>query len=161
MMDIFDYAMQMERDGEEYYRCLAQQTENKGLKTISTMLAEEEAKHYEIIQNMKTEKPRLPETSILSDAKNIFIQMKESKEKIDFDIEQTEFYRKAQTIEQKSIDFYLEKANEVDQEYRKQIFLKLAAEEKKHYFMLENIIEFVSRPEAWLENAEFYHLEEY
>lgn len=34
-------------------------------------------------------------------------------------------------------------------------------EEKKHYFLLDNIIEFVSRPEQWLENAEFYHLEEY
>ena len=44
---------------------------------------------------------------------------------------------------------------------KKRIFQKLAEEEKKHYFLLENIIQFVSRPETWLENAEFYHLEEY
>ena len=68
---------------------------------------------------------------------------------------------KAQDIEKKSRDFYTEKANEVKQEYQKDIFLKLAEEEKKHYFLLENIIDFISRPETWLENAEFNHLEEY
>jgi rubrerythrin len=46
-------------------------------------------------------------------------------------------------------------------ETHKEIFLKLADEEKKHYFLLENIIDFVSRPQKWLENAEFYHLDEY
>ncbi|HEW78498.1 MAG TPA: rubrerythrin, partial [Phycisphaerales bacterium] len=40
-MDIFKYAMQMEKDGEDYYRQLAQQTSNKGLQTILTMLADE------------------------------------------------------------------------------------------------------------------------
>ena len=44
---------------------------------------------------------------------------------------------------------------------QKDVFLKLADEEKKHYFLLGNIIEFISRPEHWLENAEFHHLEEY
>ena len=32
-MDIFEYAMQMETDAEDYYRSLAAQTGNKGLKT--------------------------------------------------------------------------------------------------------------------------------
>ena len=160
-MDIYDFAMRMEKDGEDYYREMARQTGNKGLITILTMLADEEVRHYKIVQKMKTEKSGMTETMILSDAKNIFMQLKESNEKIDFDIEQTELYKKAQTIEQRSMEFYLEKADEVGLEYQKQIFLKLAAEEKKHYFMLENIIEFVSRPQSWLENSEFHHLEEY
>jgi len=103
----------------------------------------------------------MAETTILTDAKNIFAQIKESGESFDFDIKQTELYKKAQDIEEKSRDFYLEKANEVKEECQKGLFLKLAEEEKKHYFLLDNIIEFVSRPEHWLENAEFYHLEEY
>lgn len=160
-MNILEYAMQMEKDGEEYYRQLAQQTTNNGLKTILTMLADEEVKHYNTIEKMKTAKPQMAETAILTDAKNVFIQLRESTEKFDFGIRQTELYKKAQDIEKKSQDFYLEKANEVKKEYQKEIFLRLADEEKKHYFLLENIIEFVSRPETWLENAEFYHLEEY
>ncbi|MFZ2147722.1 MAG: ferritin family protein [Sedimentisphaerales bacterium] len=160
-MNIFEYAMQMEKDGEEYYRQLARQTANKGLKTILTMLADEEVRHYKAIEKMKTAEPEMVGTTILSDAKNIFIQIRESNENFNYDTEQIQFYKKAQDIEEKTRDFYLEKANEVEEKYQKEVLLKLADEEKKHYFLLENIIEFVSRPETWLENAEFYHLEEY
>jgi rubrerythrin len=153
--------MQMEKDGEHYYRQLAQQTEDKGLKTILTMLADEEVKHHNTLERMQTSEPHMEDATILTDAKNIFVQIKESDESFDFDIPQTELYRKAQNIEKESCDFYLEKADEVTEEYQKEIFLRLAEEEKKHYFLLENIIQFVSRPETWLENAEFYHLEEY
>jgi hypothetical protein len=36
-------------------------------------------------------------------------------------------------------------------------------EEDKHLRIMENIVEFVSRPEPgnWLENAEWHHLETY
>ncbi len=160
-MDIFEYAMQMEKDGEAYYRQLAQQTTNKGLKTILTMLADEEVKHYNAIDKTKTGESQITETTILADAKNIFVQLKDSGEGFDVEISQIDLYKKAQDIEEKSRNFYLEKANEVGQDYQKELFLKLAEEEKKHYFLLDNIIEFVSGPEHWLENAEFYHLEEY
>ena len=160
-MDIFEFAMQMEKDGENYYRQLVQQITNKGLKTILTMLADEEVKHYNAIDKMKTSDSQMTETTILSDAKNIFVQLKDSGEGFDVEINQVDLYKKAQGIEEKSRNFYLEKANEVRQDYQKELFLKLAEEEKKHYFLLDNIIEFVSRPEHWLENAEFCHLEEY
>ncbi|MGD8787006.1 MAG: ferritin family protein [Phycisphaerales bacterium] len=160
-MDIYGYAMQMEKDGEDYYRQLAQQSENKGLRAILTMLADEEVKHYNAIEKMKTGEPQMAETTILADAKNVFVQLRETGEKFDFDVEQVALYKKAQDIEKKSEDFYREKANEVTEEYQKSLFLRFAEEEKKHYFLLENIIQFVSRPETWLENAEFNHLEEY
>jgi rubrerythrin len=160
-MDIFDYAMQMEKDGEHYYRQLAEQAGNKGLKTIFTMLAEEEVKHYRAVEAMKAAKPEMAETTVLADARNVFAQMKESGEKFDFDAGQPDLYRKAQDIEKKSQDFYREKADEVEEAYQREIFLKLADEEQQHYFLLENVIQFVSRPETWLENAEFHHLEEY
>ncbi len=161
MMNIFIYAMQMEKDGEDFYYQLAQQVPNKGLQTIFEMLATEEAKHYMVIDEMRSSRPELAETTVLSDAKNVFAQIKESNESFDFDLGQIELYKKAQELEQKSMDFYSEKAHEVEEEYQKEIFLRLAAEEKKHYFLLENIIEYVSRPKMWLENAEFCHLDEY
>jgi rubrerythrin len=161
MANVFEYAMQMEKDGEEYYRQLAQKAGNKGVKTILTMLADEEVKHYNAIEKIKTQKTQIAESDILTDAKNVFVQIKESGESFDFDINQTELYKKAQDIEKKSRDFYTEKANEVTEEYQKELFLKLAIEEQKHYVLLDNIIDFVSRPEQWLEDAEFFHLEEY
>jgi rubrerythrin len=41
-MDIYTFAMQMEKDGEEYYRELGTKCKNEGLTKIFTMLADEE-----------------------------------------------------------------------------------------------------------------------
>ena len=54
---------------------------------------------------MQTEKPDMPETTILSGAKNIFIQIKDSGEHFDLDIKQIDLYKKAQDIEQKKSGF--------------------------------------------------------
>lgn len=160
-MDIYEYAMQMEKDGEAFYRQIAEKNQSKGLRTISNMLAEDEVKHYKILKMMRTVKQSVMETSILNDSENIFEKMRETEEWFDPDTEPIELYKKAQDIENKSQDFYLEKSNEVEDESHKEIFLKLAEEEKKHFFLLENVIDFISRPQEWLENAEFNHFEEY
>jgi len=77
------------------------------------------------------------------------------------DVSQIELYRKAQGIEKMTQDFYEEKAGEAIDEAQAGIFLKIADEEKKHYFILENIINFVNKPSSWLENPEWYDMEEY
>jgi rubrerythrin len=161
-MDILEFAMEKEKYSEQQYRQLAQRTGNKGFRNIFTMLAEEEAHHYQIIQKMKNNIPeQVRQSSLLSDAKEIFQNMKDAAEKLDFETSEIELYRKTQKIEQQSRDYYLEKADQLDNDNQKQIFLTLAEEEKKHYFLLQNIIDFVAKPETWLENAEFTHLEDY
>ncbi|MBN1974534.1 MAG: ferritin family protein [Sedimentisphaerales bacterium] len=160
-MDIFEYALKMEKDGESFYRELAAKVNNKGLQLILTMLADEEARHYQAIESMRQDKYQMAETTILDDAKNIFVEMKEKKQELEPDQEQIKLYEKAQEIEKKSQQFYNEKAQQADLVEHKKLFIELAKEEEKHYFLLENIIKFVSRPKLWLENAEWYHLEEY
>ena len=161
-MNILDYAMQLEKETENFYRDLVKSTQTRGLKTIFTWLADEEVKHYRIFERMKAEgKPALAETTILQDATTVFEDMKSKHEPFHFDSIQIEAYKKAQVIEKKSQDFYQEKAKVVKDRYQQKLLLRIAEEEKKHYFLLENIIQFVSRPELWLENAEFYQLEEY
>jgi len=162
-MNIYKYAMKMEKDSENYYLELAKKTDDIGLQNILKMLANDEVKHYHIIaQMMKTDiSAELAETDILENAKNIFIKIKGKKLVFDFDLPQINFYRKAQEMEEKSYKFYMEMSDKVEIESQKKIFLKLAGEEKKHMFLLENLVEFVSRPETWIENAEFNHLEDY
>lgn len=159
-MDIYEYAMQMEKDGEAYYRELGGKTAHRGLKSILGMLADAEVKHYKLFEDMKRhENVRMTDTTILNDVKNIFIKIREEKER-DVDLSETALYKKAQDIEKKSRDFYLEKAGHVD-DAQKGIFLKIADEESKHFLILEKIIDFVNRPDYWLENPEWYHLEDY
>jgi len=45
-------------------------------------------------------------------------------------------------------------SNNVETYARKNQLLKLAKEKNKHMFLLKNPVEFVFRPEAWIENAE-------
>ncbi len=169
-MDIYTYALQMEKDGEEYYRELGTKSKNEGLKKIFAMLANEEVKHYQIIRQVR-EKTILSDTidsQVLTDVQNIFEEMRESK--LTFEqgyyvdtTEETNAYRKARDIEEKSRKFYLEKAEEEIDQQSKLLLRMLAREEDKHYRIMDNIVEFVSKPEPghWLENAEWHHLDKY
>jgi rubrerythrin len=152
--------MQLEKDGEKFYREIASGTNNRGLKKILTMLADAEVKHYMLFRNMKNnDEIQMADAPILNDVKNIFIEMREKKQ-FDADVSQIELYKKAQGIEEQTRDFYLEKAEKVVPAQR-EIFLKIADEEKRHYLILENIIKVINQPHIWLENPEWYHLEDY
>ena len=65
-MDIFEFAMEKEKFSEEYYRDLANRANHLGLKNILTMLADEEAKHYRTVEQMRTETPeQVTDVSVL------------------------------------------------------------------------------------------------
>lgn len=165
-MNIYDFAMQMEKDGENYYRQLAAASKIAGLKKIFGMLADEEVEHFRVLKQMQQQnsQARLAESHILTDVKNIFVDMKEEPGDLHVDTTaDTEAYRKARDIEQKSIDFYLEKAEEAENQAVKNLFIRLARMEEKHRNIMQNLVDFVSRSEPghWLENAEWHHLEEY
>ncbi|MFQ5721031.1 MAG: ferritin family protein [Candidatus Aminicenantales bacterium] len=160
-MNVFDYAMEMEADGRKFYLEIAAKSKNQGIKTIAKMLANDEQKHFNILKKLKEEQPVLEKTEILKNAKNVFAEMKDKIDEFIKPESEIELYKKAQEIEKKSENFYLEKAEGLKENYQKEIFKKIAEEEKKHYFLLENIIQFVSRPLTWLDDAEFYHLDEY
>jgi rubrerythrin len=160
-MDIFEYAMQMEKDGEIYYRELSAKTGNKGIKNILSMLADAEVVHYNIFQAMeKHEQIPATDSKNLAGIKNIFARLKEDGPS-GVDSSQVDLYRKAQDLEKKTRDFYLETAEASKDQNEKTIFNKVANEERKHYLILENIIDFVNKPATWLEDPEWYHLEEY
>lgn len=165
-MDIYEYAMQMEKDGENYYRELVNVSKTAGLQKIFTMLADEEVRHYEFIEEVRLTSglPRIEDTGILKNVKNIFLDMKETEHSLHIDTtKETNAFRKALDIEDKSRTFYLEKAEVVEDEHARLLFTLLAREEEKHYHIMENLVEFVSKPEPgnWLENAEWHHLDEY
>jgi rubrerythrin len=151
----------MEKDGEAFYRQMAHRTANKGLRTILTMLADEEVKHQQIVESMRQTVPSLGDSQVLTRAKNIFAEMKEADEVQPDESSQVELYQQAQALEEKSRDFYAEKAKAVDDNEQADLLEALSVEEDKHYRLLGNLVDFVSRPQRWLEDAEFNHLEDY
>jgi rubrerythrin len=161
-MDVFKFAMEKEKFSEDYYRRLSKKTSNKGLSNILTMLAQEERKHFNAIQQMQQQRPQQKmDTDVLGNARQVFENMRQSVENFSFDVTEVELYEKARDIEKDSRQFYLEKSNEVTDASYKEIFKKLADEEQKHLVLVQRICDFVARPQWFLENAEMYRFDDY
>ena len=161
-MNVFEFAMQMEQDGEAYYRELAQKAQNSGLKKIFTMLADEEGRHYATFKKIYEGMVVTPiESSVLDGVKNIFKEMKDSgKDDLSGELSQIDAYKKAISAEEKSYQLYEKKAAEVTNAGEKKILLAFAREERRHCRLLENVLKYVSSPDSWLEAAEFVHLDQ-
>jgi rubrerythrin len=164
-MNIFEYAMKMEQDGRQYYLDMAEQTDSAQLKGILQQLADDELKHYNIFKAMKegrtTEYKDTEKTTILSSVKNVFERLKSEGDGFSFSPDTRGVWEKAQQVEKDSEDFYREKAEEVGDDSQKHILNRIADEEHKHWVTIENVIRFLDRPQQWLEDAEWNHLEDY
>ena len=164
-MNVFEFAMQMEMDGKAYYEENAGKVEDPGLKKILMELAEDEQKHYNLFKALRdgadARYEDAGETAILASVKNVFQTMKDEKRSFAFADEARKIWSEAQQVEKKSEDFYREKAKEVDDDNQKNILNKIADEEHKHWVTLESVLQFLKRPEQWLEDAEWNNLEAY
>lgn len=160
-MNVFDVAMKMEMDGKAYYEKLASQTELPGLQTIFSRLAEDEQKHFEVFQAMKDGKnlPNLREGSSLATTRNIFENLS-APEAAHRDVKDTlAAYRHAMDVEAKSQHFYEKAANEETDPELKEVLLKIAAEEKQHFEIMENVYHFINSPNQYLSGAEISNRE--
>lgn len=155
-MNVYEYAMKVEKEGESYYREMSSSATNAGLKRIFTMLADEEVKHYNVFKNMmKKEDMDLENLNLITDTQTIFQTLLEEKNNVSFDAEQVQYYKDAIAREKDSHDFYAQKAEELDNEKQKKIFLHIAKEEIKHKQILEEIVTFLEEPAQWVASAEF------
>ncbi len=166
MDDIYQFAIDFEQENQEFYRECADNAENERLKSVFVELAQEEEKHEKIVRELAEEKAgeEEVESDIVPRAREAFEKIAEDFQEQGSEsltVDQVDIYREAQELEQKSSNFYTEKAEETDREDVRKAFKKLAAEEKKHEEILENIIEMVNKPQTWLDDPEWYHLDEY
>ena len=140
-MDVFEYAMNMEIEGEKIYRTLANKNNDVGLKVIFEMLADMEKEHYRVFSEMRTNNFKQAERpDILPDILKVLKWMKNRMEKITLDTPQLEIYRQAMESEKEAQVFYSEKANESNDPMTKTALLQIAEEEHRHFEILEEII---------------------
>ncbi|MDD3343980.1 MAG: ferritin family protein [Sulfurospirillaceae bacterium] len=160
-MNVYEYAMKVEKEGEAYYRDLASKTNDIGLKSILTMLADEEVKHYIVFDKMNKNQtiPSQKGADIFANAKTIFQKMKDENQTSTFNDDQVSFYRAALQSEENSYKFYTEKALMLEDASQREAFLRIAEEERQHMVLLENLVEYISSPSHWIENAEFNNMD--
>lgn len=149
-MNIFDFAIKMEVDGEAFYQKLAEESHDPRLKKIFLRLSQDEQKHRDVFLNLKEagEEIIMASTTLLDDAKTIFDSFVLSGESF---IPKTDLgaYKLALDMETKSNKFYGEAAASENDPETKKLLLKIAEEEHKHYMVLENLYDFALAPHLY------------
>ncbi|MDD4601235.1 hypothetical protein SDC9_11461 [bioreactor metagenome] len=166
-MDIFQFALQMELDGEKYYRELAAKAKQDDLKKVLESLADDEQRHYKIIQ--LAQKQTFKDIEIgpsLTNVQNVFAGNKEfvrnNKESIaKLKDEQIDLYRAALAKENESVELYKKLKENARCQEEKVICEKLIHEEEKHVEVLDNIIGMLNNVNDWVESAEFNRKDTY
>lgn len=160
-MNIFEFAIKMEQDGKAFYEKLARESHHPGLQTIFTRLAEDEQKHCDIFLDLRggAKDVAMADSTSLEFSKNVFATLPPcSGTDVKVDLES---YRYAMKIEADSFRLYEDAAKEEKESRAKDLLLKIAAEEHKHFQILENIYSFVNAPNQYLAWGEFSNLEEF
>lgn len=160
-MDIIDFAMKMEKDGRAYYEKLASETDNKELKKILKELAEEEIRHYNYFRRLKEDPEdiaggnELKGSATLTTAKNLFEELAETGREEPYSEDVVAAWTHALRNEEKSEEFYKEKAKEESNEGKRKLLLKIAAEENNHKHMVSGVIMYLKSPTTFVDSRQY------
>ena len=158
-MNPYDFAIQMSRDGEKFFRTLTKQLKKPGLRKILGILANDQVIHRRDFEKMKKAEGRtMPDAKYLTLALNPFAQRLkrlDREERVDENLPPAELYRRGQALDKECEDFYRKRAARVKNLRLKQAFLGVAEEQRKHHFSLEHLINFILEPQQELEDAEW------
>jgi len=152
-MNIYEYAMKIEKDGERYYKDLAETVEDKSLKAIFMMLADEEVKHYIAFDKMNKQQETFhhASTHLLRHTLTLLRKMRHENPHFTFSKSHISAFESALKTEKSSFDFYKEKGEMLEDGDQKEAFFAIAEEEHQHMILLENLIDFITDPDKWMD----------
>lgn len=162
-MDFYEKAFELENAAIRMYRDLSEQCgTNEGIRNILMRLINNHESHFNTLKEMKDKScGGMESTNAFTQAKSLFEKMQSEKNTFSCDIDQLRLYERARDLIIQKLEFYKGMIGKMDCDDDNKMIEKLVSEEKKHVVVLENIIEMVNRPNLWLEDAEFNHLDEY
>lgn len=155
-MNILEFAINMELEGQKYYLNQAELNQDNALSVIFRKLAEDEHRHAEILRNkVNNLEYRLDQDETLSEIDHIFKDIGDFKVETKEIPNQIDAYREALKAEKESIDLYSKCLSEATDENSKELFKYLVKQEQYHYKTIEELISLLSKADEWVENAEF------
>lgn len=161
-MELLKLALSMEEDLKDFYEQQAELNKENSLHKVFSLLAKEEEKHAEILRGYSSEiELPLTDSTILNDIKPIFKELHDFKSDVKILPNQLDVYRMALEKEEESLKFYQDLYDKASEERSKRVFQYLIRQEDKHCILLEELVKLVTRPEEWVESAEFVDTEEY
>ncbi len=161
-MEIMQFAITMEKDGEQYYREQAARNGGGPLRVVFELLARDEARHAELLTRMQEDVAyELESDNALTEQMNLFSTAGDFQSAVEALPDQAELYHAAQEKERQSIELYDDLKNKAEDAVSRELFGFLLKEEQRHFTVLEEIFRHVNRPKEWVESAEFGIREEY
>lgn len=161
-MDTLELALSLELDLEKYYNEQAEKNKDNSLHVVFHMLAGEEENHTHILMGQADKLTlKVQDEEILEEARQLFGQLGDFKSEIRDIPSQLESYRMALEMEEKSYEFYKKLYQDAPDEQAKETYQYLMKQEDKHRIILEELVKLTTRPEEWVESAEFGLREDY
>ena len=157
-MDVIKFAMQMELDGVKFYEQAAKAAPAE-LREIFEYLADEERRHFKFFHSLSEGQTSKAGKNLISDSlgqtKNIFVQMIEQNAQTEFGEEVRETWRQAREIEEKAVAMYTGEAAKENDATRKELLQKIAEEERRHVYLIENVLNFLIDPQGFAASQQF------
>ncbi len=157
-MNAIDYALAFEEEGKNFYNELALKAKKDEIRSIFLMLADDELRHYKIIEKFKEGVYEYLHTSTFNNVPTLFQKLKSQNTAFSDNQSLLDTYNSAIQIEIQSRDFYKQQALSSSSPKEKEILEILSKEEDKHRIILENLMEFIRKSQEWVESAEFSHI---
>ncbi|MBD3348112.1 MAG: hypothetical protein GF400_02815 [Candidatus Eisenbacteria bacterium] len=151
-----EFALKTENDGSEFYAQAREKTDHKLARAAFEVLSNEEKRHVALIRGLgkhlegggDAAEPDSPTRADLeSSIKTIYSEATEKSGEGTMDPE--EAYKRAIELEKRISALYHDYASECDSDEAKRLFDVLYREEQHHLSLLEDMLEYLTKPDQW------------
>ena len=161
-MELLQYALDMDLEGEQYYREQAVKNTGNPLEKVLMLLADDEARHANILRDKIAGRAYTSEAEPeVKPTPNVFQDLEDYKASVKALPDQAELYLAAMEKEKQSVELYQRLRGQSTETEDRDLFDFLIMEENRHQTILEDFYHIVNRPKEWVESAEFGVREDY
>ena len=159
--EVFEMGMDIEQNGEAYYRKAAELTEDPEVKKIFDDLMTAEQQHYETFKKLRENLPAKDTTPLVSDPDDqeylyldalvksrLFNSVREAEEVVSKASGPIETLQGALTFEKDTILFFTEMKGRTREDLGKNEIDRLIAEEREHIIWISGMIRKIREKEA-------------
>ena len=156
LKEIKSIAIQMETDGVKFYSELANKTLHPMGRAMFRSFVEDEKSHIKRLRALLSghgEKDQTKEKSQANPRKRLITIFRQTGEKLKGKVNAStndiEAVKLAMELEEKGMEFYEKAARETNDTVDRETYRFLANEEKVHFSILKNTLEFLEKTELW------------
>lgn len=156
-MSVLDDAIALEERAWKSYTEAGKRVSDPSGKEILGLLAEEERKHTQILEEMKNGTySELKGPPLLKEVRGLVEgAVEDGQARIFADASMRDILQQAMEIERTTERFYKEHAQAAEDAKLRELFEYLATREAEHYLLVSSLAEYFDRPAEWVESAEF------